>query len=467
LEFPKHGQWKSWLYAVCAAIVLLPFMYSGDDKPGIHAQAQARGSITLLTVNGASTYFIGPEGATGPEYDLAATFAGYLGLDIEVKVADDFSGLGSLLQRRQGELIGANLTRTPEREDLFTFGPDYAETHTVVVYRRGTPRPRELSDLVGWRMAVIAGSSYENLLRDAQRDLPELRWSAINNVGIEDLLLAVAEGELDATLVDSNIFNLNSQFYPRLGSAFALPDRQPHAWAFLPGDDDSLVARARSFFRLIRENGQLAAIQDRYSDTGNDLDRVGMFQFMKQVRERLPPLIPLFQEIAEAYDLDWRLLAAIGYQESHWDPDATSRTGVRGLMMLTQRTAAQLGIADRLDPEQSIEGGARYFRRMHRRIPARIPEPDRTWMALAAYNMGWGHLEDARVLAQKQGGDPDSWHDVNQRLDLLSQEKWYRQTRYGYARGYEARQYVENIRSYYDTLMWMDTREHPMLLTSL
>ena len=104
---------------------------------------------------------------------------------------------------------------------------------------------------------------------------------------------------------------------------------------------------------------------------------------------------------------------------------------------------------------------------MHQRIPMRIAEPDRTWMALAAYNMGWGHLEDARVLTQKQGGNPDRWHDVNERLLLLSQEKWHRQTRHGYARGYEARQYVENIRSYYDTLMWMDTRDHPMLLTQL
>jgi membrane-bound lytic murein transglycosylase F len=163
--------------------------------------------------------------------------------------------------------------------------------------------------------------------------------------------------------------------------------------------------------------------------------------------------------------VDWRLLAAIGYQESHWDPDATSRTGVRGIMMLTQRTATQLGVNNRLDPEQSIEGGARYFLRMHRRVPARIQEPDRTWMALAAYNMGYGHLEDARVLTQKQGGDPDLWLDVNERLPLLSQEKWYRQTRYGYARGYEAKQYVENIRSYFDTLIWMETRSHPMLIT--
>jgi membrane-bound lytic murein transglycosylase F len=294
-----------------------------------------------------------------------------------------------------------------------------------------------------------------------------LQWTAEKIMGMEGLLLAIADGQLDATLVDSSIFKINSQFYPRLKIGFTMPGSQPHAWAFLPGDDDSLVQKARSFFKLINENGSLAAIQSRYNENGNELDRVGMFQFMKQVRNRLPPLLPVFQEVATAYKLDWRLLAAMGYQESHWDPDAASRTGVRGIMMLTQRTAAQLGVSDRLDPVQSIEGGARYFLRMRNRVPGRIPEPDRSWMALAAYNMGFGHLEDARVLTQKQGGNPDNWHDVNQRLDLLSQEKWYRQTRHGYARGYEAKQYVENIRGYYDTLVWMDTRAHPMLLTKL
>jgi membrane-bound lytic murein transglycosylase F len=177
--------------------------------------------------------------------------------------------------------------------------------------------------------------------------------------------------------------------------------------------------------------------------------------------------LPVFQEVALAYDLDWRLLAAIGYQESHWDPDAASVTGVRGVMMLTQRTATQLGVTDRLDPEQSIEGGARYFKQMRKRLPGRIPEPDRSWMALAAYNMGMGHLRDARKLTQQQGGNPDRWQDVNERLPLLSQEKYYRETRYGYARGYEARQYVENIRRYYDALIWMETRAHPMLITQI
>ena len=216
------------------------------------------------------------------------------------------------------------------------------------------------------------------------------------------------------------------------------------------------------------ENGiQGAGVSAEDTDPEGHTPIPSTHQFLKQVRERLPDLLPMFQNVATAYKMDWRLLAAMGYQESHWKPDAASYTGVQGVMMLTRRTANQLGVTDRLNPKQSIEGGARYFLRMIKRIPARISEPDRSWMALAAYNMGWGHLEDARVLTQKQGGNPDRWQDVNERLPLLSQEKWYRQTRYGYARGYEARQYVENIRSYFDTLVWMETRAHPMLVTML
>ncbi len=465
MEIAAFKQWKQKASLGLAFILLLPFLYSGHDDASLLEQAERRGSITLLTRNGASSYFIGPEGATGPEYDLAAAFADFLGLTLEVKIADEFGDLGKLLNSRQGELIAANLTRTPEREKIFNFGPDYAETRTVVVYKRGNKRPRKLPDLEGMRIAVIAGSSYELMLKKAQETLPGLEWTAAKDIGIEGLLLAIADGELDATLVDSNIFKLNSPFYPRLKVGFTLEGNQPQAWAFEGGNDLSLVEQSKAFFTAAKENGILAQLQASYSAKDHDLDRVGMFQFMKQVRKRLPPLLPLFQEVAATHDLDWRLIAAMGYQESHWDPQATSRTGVRGIMMLTLRTASQLGINDRLDPRQSIEGGARYFLRMRNRVPERIPEPDRTWMALAAYNMGYGHLEDARILTQKQGGNPDRWLDISERLPMLNQEKYYRQTRYGYAQGLGAQQYVNNIRSYFDSLVWMETRAHPMLIT--
>jgi membrane-bound lytic murein transglycosylase F len=284
---------------------------------------------------------------------------------------------------------------------------------------------------------------------------------------MEALLLAVSDGAIDATLVDSINYQLNGHYYPAVATAFTLPGSLPLAWAFRQGSDDSLVQEARTFMLQARQDERLQAIHNAFYLPENRLDRVGMLQFLRQVRERLPGLLPLFQQAAADYGMDWRLLAAIGYQESHWKPDAASYTGVRGVMMLTRRTANQLGVTDRLNPGQSIEGGARYFLRLRGRIPHRIPEPDRSWMALAAYNLGMGHLEDVRVLTQKQGSNPDSWEQVSRRLELLSKEQWHQQTRYGYARGFEAKQYVENVRSYYDILIWMDTQDHPLLTAQL
>jgi membrane-bound lytic murein transglycosylase F len=452
------------LKTALTALVALPLLLSGNDRPTWLEQVLQRGSLTILTRNGASTYYLGPDGPTGPEVELAREFADHLGVELQIEVADAFAQLTGLLAQRRGDLIAANLTRTPERELRFTFGPDYLETGTVVVYRRGQPRPQSLAELAGRKIMVIAGSSYEERLREAERDIPGLEWEPREDVGMEDLLLAVADGAIDATLVDTNIFELSKHYYPRIDAAFTLPGTLPHAWAFPSGSDDSLVQRARTFLWQIEHNGRLAALHEAFYATGERMDRVGMFQFLGQVRKRLPPLIPVFQEIGKACDIDWRLLAAIGYQESHWDPEASSYTGVRGIMMLTEQTAAAMGLTDRLDPRQSIDGGARYLLRLRDRIPDRITEPDRTWMALAAYNMGMGHLEDARVLTEKLGGDPDVWQDVERHLDLLAQEKWHSQTRYGYARGHEARQFVTNIRSYYETLVWMDTRDHPSLV---
>ncbi len=145
----------------------------------------------------------------------------------------------------------------------------------------------------------------------------------------------------------------------------------------------------------------------------------------------------------------------MGYQESHWLPTATSKTGVRGLMMLTLRTAKAMGVKNRLDPRQSIQGGARYISLLMSKLPESIYPADRVWFALAAYNVGMGHLGDARKLTAAEGLDPDKWLDVKTILPRLAQKQWYSKTRYGYARGGEPVHFVNNIRRYYDILTWV------------
>jgi len=238
--------------------------------------------------------------------------------------------------------------------------------------------------------------------------------------------------------------------------AFDIGEKQELAWALPKTDDNSLYLEVQKFFKKIKENGELTRLIERNYGHVEDFDYVGTKIFRRHIETRLPRYQALFESAAARYNFDWRLIAAMGYQESHWDPDAVSPTGVRGIMMLTQKTAKDLNIKDRLDPRSSISGGTKYFKQTHQRINKKIPEPDRTWMAMAAYNVGYSHLQDARKITRKLKKDPNRWIDVKQALPLLAKKKWYKQTRYGYARGWEPVQYVENIRSYYDILKWVD-----------
>ncbi|MEM0910237.1 MAG: membrane-bound lytic murein transglycosylase MltF, partial [Pseudomonadota bacterium] len=229
-------------------------------------------------------------------------------------------------------------------------------------------------------------------------------------------------------------------------------------WVLDSASDDSLRAALIEFFGTMQQNGQLSALEDRYFGHVRKFDFVDTRAFMRAVNKSLPAYKEMF--IAHAGDIDWRLIAAIAYQESHWNPKAVSPTGVRGLMMLTRGTAKDMGLTDRTDAEQSISGGSRYFASLLRRIPARVENPDRIWMAMAAYNVGLGHLEDARRITETMGYNPDLWIDVKKHLPLLRQKKHYQITRYGYARGDEAVNYVENIRRYYDSIVFLESESY-------
>ena len=223
------------------------------------------------------------------------------------------------------------------------------------------------------------------------------------------------------------------------------------------------VRRGHQFFRRLQADGTLQRLHEQHFGKNSGISRINSHTFNLNMRNKLPQYRQLIQQVALEYQMEWQLLAAVAYQESHWDPEATSPTGVRGLMMLTLPTAKETGVTDRLDPLQSLRGGARYLKDLKRRLPPGIKEPDREWFALAAYNIGLGHLEDARVITQRQGGDPNRWEDVNARLPLLQQNSHYRTTRYGYARGAEAVTYVQNIRHYLNILNWQDISDNKPL----
>jgi membrane-bound lytic murein transglycosylase F len=356
-------------------------------------------------------------------------------------------------------LAAAGLTTREGRGGPVRYTPSYQQIYQQVVYRLGTPWPQSLHDLVRRDIEIPAGSRHVDRLNELRRELPELKWKESTDKTPEALLQMVWEGLVDITISDSHLVSLNRQYFPELMLGFNIQDTEDLAWGFPPGIDDSLFQAAVQFLAGYRQSGELAQLIDRYYGPAAHATFSNMTVYQLRIQNRLPQYQAQFQKAAKKHNLDWRLLAAISYQESYWDPNAASHTGVRGLMMLTEDTAQRLGVKDRLNPAQSIEGGARYFREMLDRLPDTITGQDRLWMALAAYNVGLYHLEDARIITQTLGGDPNRWSDVKERLPLLSQTKWAARLKYGFARGREPVIFVNRVRSYYDVLARIDDEQ--------
>ncbi len=216
--------------------------------------------------------------------------------------------------------------------------------------------------------------------------------------------------------------------------------------------DHTLLQAVNDFFRTAQEDGTFGRIYQRYYAPAAIFDYVDIKKFHQRIQARLPKYEAIIREEAKKFGFDWRLIAAVIYQESHFDPNATSYTDVRGLMQVTQDTAREMGIANRLNPQQSIHAGVKYLYRQYRRFEHMTNHEQRIRFALASYNIGYGHVRDAQRLAQKQGLNPDIWSSMQKTLPLLRKPKYYTQTRYGYARGTEPVRYVKRIFSYYDIL---------------
>ncbi len=415
---------------------------------------QKSGELSFITRNTPTTYYIGPQGPTGFEYELASAFAHYLGVTPKVVISDEFSKILPSVSKKSAHLAAAGITVTESRQKYVNFSHSYQDITQLVIYKAGSKKPRSIENLRGGVIHVIRGSSHEELLKELKNEHDFLVWRSHEATDINTIMHKVDQGEYQYAISDSNDYEFNKRFYPNLRKGFHISQSQSLAWAFPKSKDNSVVDAANKFLQLSKENGLLQRLHEKHFSHVPGLNYAGALTFRKHIHSRLENLIPIFKQVADDNELDWRFLAAVSYQESLWNPKAVSPTGVRGLMMLTTRTAKQLGIENRTDPVDSTKGGASYLIKLKDRIPQRITEPDRTWMALAAYNVGFGHLEDARVLTQSRGGDPDQWADVRESLPLLTQKEWYKKTKFGYARGHEPVLYVRNIRNYYDLLVW-------------
>ena len=392
------------------------------------------------------------------EMQLVTLFAKQLGVKASLLPLPPDRITPSLLTN-QAHIAAAGM-RSNEAGEL-RFAPSYQTVSEQVVCN--APSPRRLDGLATRTIAVVAGSAQEEALREAQKKLPALRWDARRKKTAADLLAEVATGKLECTVANEEQLALARNFYLNLDAAFDIAEPSRLAWAFAPDGDGALFAEAQKFFAVIKQDGTLRRLLDRYYGHNDRLEPVDAVAFVSKTRTGLPHFRHMFEEAGMLTGIDWQLLAALSYHESHWNPLATSPTNVRGMMMLTEDTADRMNVSDRLDPHQSILAGARYLQLLKEQLPLRIADEERTWLALAAYNQGMGHLEDARVLTARAGLNPDTWGDVKKMMPLLSQPQHFEQTKHGRARGGEAVILVETVHLYYDMLKHLGTHEIPQL----
>ncbi len=444
------------------AVLALSLVLAACSRPA--PPLETAGELWVGTRNSPATYFVTHNGeAAGFEHDLMVAFGQSQNWSLKwiEKLRPD--ALFDLLDTHQIHLAAATLPQTVVKDRHLISGPVLFETPVYIVYRAAEKAPRRIEDLSGKKLALIIGSGHSPMLLRLKRKHPALSWAALENVWPEELLVQLQAGAYDAVVISGMDFDPMRSFYPGLAVAFSLPDMQKIVWALPSQSSQALRNALARFVEQARKDGTLKRIYERYFGHVKRLDSSDVIGIMQRRPQRLPELRPHFREAQTLTGIDWRLLAAIGYQESQWNALATSPTGVRGLMMLTGDTADRMGVTNRLDARQSILGGARYLAIMKDALPARIPEPDRTWLALAAYNQGQGHMEDARRIAQARGGNPDSWADVKEALPHLSRGTYAKVMKYGYAHGSEALIFTENIRNYYDILLRLEPEYNPLI----
>lgn len=409
---------------------------------------KASGRLVVLTREAPTALYENVDGRTGFEYEMMSRFAKSLDVAVEFRIYETEKALMAALAARKGHVAAAALGVTDERRSKFALGGEYDTTRQLLACRRDVRKPKGVTDLDGLSIIASTATPAAEALASALADKENLTVSLhYKNRPTEDLLGEVSEGEGDCVAVDALTLRVANPHHPEIAEAFPLSGDMPLGWFLAPGSED-IAEPMRVWLAGAKKTGTLSAMERRFFGFLPLFDYVDTRAFKRAIEERLPDYEKIIRRAARDNGLSPHLLAAIAYQESHWNPNAVSPTGVRGFMMLTEQTARELGVKDRLNAHESIHAAARYLADLKRRLPPSVEEPDRTWFALAAYNLGLGHIYDARALAARLGRDRDSWVDLRRVLPLLNNAAYADGLKHGRARGGQAVHFVQQVRSY-------------------
>ena len=411
---------------------------------------QKTGKLRLITTKAVNTYYLYNNKPTGFEYDLAREFAKFLNVELDV-ITPGWNSMFDFLRQGKGDFIAAGLSITSQRLEYVEFSIPYMTIQQRVVHHNLVFGPKDIKDMEYRTFHVRRGTSYHYRLAEIKASGVNLEYVLHRNTPTEELISMVHDREIKFTIADSNIALLNRRYFPDIRIGIPIQEKESLAWA-VRRDDSQMLKQINKFFLYAINNGILKQLTARYYDNVENFDSYELKKFHERIKTRLPKFKDAIKEESEKYGFDWRLVAAMIYQESHFNPKAKSFTNVKGLMQVTLDTAEEMGIKNRKDPNQSIRAGIKYLSLMYSRFDYIEDRYQRLLFALASYNIGYGHVKDAITLAHQQGLKATTWKDLKTVLPLLSKEKYYTKTRHGYARGWEPVHYVERILTYFDIL---------------
>jgi len=408
------------------------------------------GKITVITRNNANCYYFYRDQEMGFEYDLSKAFAHFLGVNLEIKIAGKWERMIPMLMDGTGHFIAAGFTITEQRQKKVLFSNGYLAVQQHIIVHRNNLKIKKSENLASKQIHVRKGTSYQERLEDFKKQGLDIQVVLHEDMPTEELIRRVAEREIEVTIADSNIALLNRRYYPRAIVAGPISEKEYLGWAVHP-DAKQLIERINVFFKKITDSGEFAKIYSRYFKDIDIFDYVDLRTYHRRIKTRLPRYKRVIKEAAEIHGFDWRLIAAQIYQESHFNPAAKSHAGAVGLMQLTRKTAESLGVKKIFNPTENIIAGVNHLKNLYDHYD-KAKGWERLYIALAAYNIGQGHVWDARRLAEKLNLDPNKWSSLVKTLPMLRYRKYNKNAKYGYCRGTEPVNYVKQILIYYDIL---------------
>ncbi|MFN2395042.1 MAG: transglycosylase SLT domain-containing protein, partial [Bacteroidales bacterium] len=382
-----------------------------------------KGTLTAITSYSPVSYFIYRGEPMGYEFELLQLLADHLNLDVNIVVAHDLEEMITMLENGEGDLIAYGLTITADRRDKLAFTEPLNVTRQVLVQRKPdnwrqmklheieNTLIRSPFDLAGKTIHVRRGSAYVNRLTNLSLEIGEDIHiiEAPGTTTTEDLISLVANDSIDLTVADENIAQIQSAYYQDVDVSTPISLPQQTAWAVRPSSK-ILLDTINSWLLEMQNHADYYVIYNKYYEDRRAFRSRYASEYNPVNGGSISPYDDLIKEGAEKLDWDWRLLAALIYRESQFNPNARSWAGATGLMQLMPRTAREFGAANPRNPEQNIQAGVDFLLWLDNYWQQEIKNPEeRMKFIIASYNVGQGHVQDARKLAEAFDADPDIW----------------------------------------------------------